>query len=305
VSENPERSVSLESNDETIATIWFDAPGRPVNTFSAAVFDDLEAVLDQIDAMAPTPKQVRFASAKERTFIAGADLKAIRDLPDRELDAVLKRGQVLFSRIAAMPMQTVAMINGAALGGGLEVALACDFRIAGADPDGKRTLGLPEITLGIIPGWGGTVRLPLLIGVEAATEMLLSGIPRDPAKAKTLGIVDDVVPSDEMKQQAQAYLTSPPKRSDVDLTCWEAELAAGQSAAGAIPAARQFAAETLTTVLHTWLAAAQVDRGIAEATTDLAAMQIGLDLERQGLVNCRNSEGGKALIAAFFDKRKK
>lgn len=292
----PPPSIRLEAAGE-IATLWFDAPDRPVNTFSAAVFDDLADALDSIEAMSPAPRQVRLASAKDGTFIAGADLKAIRDLPDEQLDALLKRGQSLFSRIETLPMQTVALINGAALGGGLEAALACDYRIAAADPAGRKTIGLPEITLGLIPGWGGTVRLPLRIGVRSAAELMLTGKALSPEEASQLGIVDRVVEAAEMVEAATGFLETPPAHATADLSSWKGELAQADDDAGPIPPDRQHAARLMREALNAWLEAAQ---GGLDAGT-----RVGLDRERRGLIDGRNSESGKALIAAFFEKRKK
>src|SRR3954469_13369978 len=123
-----------------VAVIWLDSPGKPVNTLSRRMWADLEAAIDEVDRAKPAG--VIIASAKPRSFIAGADLFEMRDMSREELDAYLVNGQRILNRLENLPMPTVAAINGDALGGGLEVALACRARVAVDDP--KIQIGLPE-----------------------------------------------------------------------------------------------------------------------------------------------------------------
>jgi 3-hydroxyacyl-CoA dehydrogenase len=192
--------------------VWFDAPDRSVNTLSAATWDGLEAAVREIEAVRPAG--VVFASAKPRSFIAGADLFELRSLTDEQLDDHLARGQRILDRIAALPMPTVAAINGDALGGGLEVPLACRFRVAADDPGIK--LGLPETTLGLVPGWGGTIRLPRLVGLGPALALLLPGKPIPPREAVEIGLVDGLVPRDGLDAAATRLALAAPAARERD-----------------------------------------------------------------------------------------
>lgn len=157
--------------------VLFDQPGSRVNTFSTPVFDELERLLDDIEADLAI-RTVVFRSAKPGCFIAGADINELRTLVRPEAaDAFIARGQRLFSRLEALRAPTVSVIDGACLGGGLEFALATTYRLV--SDDRRCALGLPEVTLGLIPGWGGTQRLPRLIGVAPALEMICGGRPVD------------------------------------------------------------------------------------------------------------------------------
>ncbi len=191
--------VRFDLDTDRIATVWIDCPGMSVNTLSVATWDGLAEAVRQIEARPPAG--VVIASAKSRTFVAGADLFELDAMTDAGLEAHLARGQEVLDRIASLPMPTVAAINGDALGGGLEVALACDYRIAVDDPRIK--IGLPETTLGLVPGWGGTFRLPRLVGIEAALSLLVSGKWIPPAEAATLGLVDQVVARDDLLSAAK------------------------------------------------------------------------------------------------------
>jgi 3-hydroxyacyl-CoA dehydrogenase/enoyl-CoA hydratase/3-hydroxybutyryl-CoA epimerase len=198
--------VRWEIDADRILTVWLDAPGKSITTLSAAAWDGLDAAVHEIEAVRPAG--VVFASAKPRSFIAGADLFELQALTDAQLDEHLARGQRILDRIAALPIPTVAAINGDALGGGLELALACRCRVAADDP--RMKLGLPETTLGLVPGWGGTSRLPRLVGLEPALSLMLSGRSIPPAEAKMLGLVDRVAPREQLLVAAKAAATEPP-----------------------------------------------------------------------------------------------
>jgi len=199
-------AVRCALHADRILTVCFDTPAKPVNTLSAAAWVGLEAAIDRIEA--ERPMGIVFASAKPRSFIAGADLFELDNLSDAALEEHLARGQRILDRIAALPMPTVAAINGDALGGGLEVALACRYRIAAADPRAK--LGLPETTLGLVPGWGGTFRLPRLVGLETALTLMVHGRSIPPTEAAALGLVDRIVPQADVLVAAKQLLLTPP-----------------------------------------------------------------------------------------------
>src|SRR5690348_10310892 len=180
-----------------VATIWLDSPGKPVNTLSRRMWADLDAAIAEVER--ENPAGVIIASAKPRSFIAGADLFEMRDMSREELEDYLANGQRILNRLERLPMPTVAAINGDALGGGLEVALACKYRLA---VDDVGTIGLPETKLGLVPGWGGTQRLPRLIGLKEALGVLIAGKALPPRDAERMGIVDAVVSSADMLMRA-------------------------------------------------------------------------------------------------------
>ncbi|MEM7475094.1 MAG: 3-hydroxyacyl-CoA dehydrogenase NAD-binding domain-containing protein [Planctomycetota bacterium] len=179
------------------ATIWLDTPERSVNVLNADMIDGLESAVAHIEE-STNCSRVLIRSRKTGCFFAGADVNAIADLKCRsEAEAIIERGQQLFQRIASLKQTTVAFLQGTCLGGGLELALACDHRIA-VDIQSTK-LGLPEIKLGLIPGWGGTQRLPEIIGLQNAAELILTGSPKSAVKSLHLGLVDLCVEEGEFE----------------------------------------------------------------------------------------------------------
>ena len=201
----------LERDVEGIGWLSFDKAGASTNTLSADVFEELHAVLAEL-AIAP-PKGLVIRSAKENGFIAGADIDGFTELKTvDDAIALVKRGWDAFNELAAVPYPTLALIRGFCLGGGLELALACRYRVV-VDEPGTR-LGLPEVMLGIVPGWGGMRRLPRLTGAPAALDLLLTGKTIDARRAKKLGIADECVPPRIMMNTARGMLLAapPPRR---------------------------------------------------------------------------------------------
>ncbi len=183
-----------ETAADGIGTLWLDVPERSANTLSSAVLIELDEVLKGIEASPPRGLIIR--SGKKSGFIAGADVNEFTTLSSVDQALVMiRRGQQLCDRIAALPCPTVALLQGFALGGGMELALACRYRV-GVD-DGRLTLGLPEVQLGIHPGFGGTVRSVQLVGVRAAMDMMLTGKNLRADKARRIGLVDALVPADQ------------------------------------------------------------------------------------------------------------
>ena len=190
----------MDVDEAGICWLTFDAPGSSVNVFNEATLRELDDHLEAIESD-PAIRALVIRSAKEKVFIAGADLKAIRTLPPTRLATFIQLGQSVFSRLAALPVPKIAAIHGACVGGGLEMTLACDHRIA-SDSDHTR-LGLPEVLLGLIPGWGGSTRLPRMIGLAKALGLILTGKLLKPEQAKRLGIVDRVVPREHLDAVAR------------------------------------------------------------------------------------------------------
>jgi len=188
-----------------IQIIVLDQPGRPVVVLDHELITRLDAALDQL------PEDARglvLASASEKSFVAGADLKSISVLEDAHLHQYLENGARVFGRLATLPYPTAAAINGAALGGGLELAMHCDGLIGAPSPSGKPyPVGLPEAGLSICPGWGGTNLLPARIDPETAIRMTAAGTPMKYDEAAAAGLFDAVCDdAGELRRVAAAWV---------------------------------------------------------------------------------------------------
>jgi 3-hydroxyacyl-CoA dehydrogenase/enoyl-CoA hydratase/3-hydroxybutyryl-CoA epimerase len=187
--------------DNGICLLTFDRPESGANIFDAATMADLEQQLDAIE-QDDSLGGVVILSAKKSIFIAGADLKTLlRQAQTGEMRAFIAAGQRIFNRLAALKIPTCVAIHGACAGGGYELALACDWRVASDDPSTR--IGLPETTLGLIPAWGGCTRLPRLIGAERAAEVILKGKLYSTREAKQFGLIDEVVSRDQLLDAAK------------------------------------------------------------------------------------------------------
>ena len=195
-------AFSLTVRPDNIAVVTIDVPGEKMNTLKAAFAGEVRAILKQILAHKQL-EGVVFISGKPDSFIAGADINMIADCRSaQEAEALARQGQQIMGDIRALTIPVVAAIHGACLGGGLELALACHRRIC---TDDKRTqLGLPEVQLGLLPGSGGTQRLPRLTGISTALEMMLTAKSLRPRQALKAGLVDDVVPPSILLEAAVA-----------------------------------------------------------------------------------------------------
>lgn len=189
--------------DNGIATLCFDLEGSPVNILSSDVLRSLGAKIDELNKNQDI-KLLKFTSAKEGVFIAGADISQIEGLRDEEeAYDLVREGQQVLSKISALPFPTVAIIDGACMGGGLELALCCDYRLATEGP--KTKIGLPEVNLGVLPGFGGTQRLKRLTGLSKALELILGGKILNGKKAHKLGIVDGCVPQGYLEFKEKSF----------------------------------------------------------------------------------------------------
>ncbi len=190
------------ANENGIAVLTFDLPGEPVNKLNGAVKAEFEALMGQLGEDG-TVRAVVLISGKPDIFIAGADIEEFTELATQaEAEALSREGQEMVDRVDRFPKPVIAAIHGACLGGGLELALACDYRLATEHP--KTQLGLPEVQLGLLPGAGGCQRLPRLIGASAALGMILPGKSERAAKAFRLGLVDELVHPAMLRQLAIA-----------------------------------------------------------------------------------------------------
>jgi len=199
----------LETDGENLAWLWFDRAGSGTNTFSSEALRELRQVADHLLAM--PPKGLAILSSKDNGFAAGADIQEFTTLHDpEEAIAFVALGNEVFDKIAALPFPTVAMVHGFCMGGGTELALACRYRVM--DDGAKSRMGLPEVLLGIVPGWGGVRRMPKLIGAAAALDLMLTGRAIDARRAKKLGLVDAVTPRRHFQNAARKVLNEPPPR---------------------------------------------------------------------------------------------
>jgi len=196
--------IRRETGDDHICVLTFDRPDSGANIFDAATLDELSEHLDAVEKDASL-RGLIIASAKKSIFVAGADLKTLLEAAKTgEMRGFIERGQQVFNRLADLKIPTVADIHGASAGGGYEVALACDYRVASDDPATR--IGLPETSLGLLPAWGGCTRLPRLIGVAKAAEVILKGKLYSSQEALKIGLVDEIAPSDQLLDRARKKL---------------------------------------------------------------------------------------------------
>jgi len=198
-------ALTLKIEKNGVANLIFDLPNEKVNKLSAPVLEELEKAINVIDGN----KAIRvllITSEKKDIFIAGADINEIKAISSSE-DALAKvsRGQNILTKISKLKIPTIAVINGACLGGGLELALACKYRVAVVNH--KTALGLPEVNLGIIPGFGGTQRLPKLVGLQQSLKIILSGKAIDARKAFQIGLVDHIAREEFLEESLSEFVT--------------------------------------------------------------------------------------------------
>jgi enoyl-CoA hydratase/carnithine racemase len=187
------------SKADAVGTITLDRP--PVNGYDIEFMRALSAAIDEADNDSQV-KTVILKSASEKFFSAGADIKAFQANSVEANMEMVRIAHRALEKIALSPKVFVAAINGHALGGGLEMALACDLRFAA---EGNFRMGLPEVTLGLLPGNGGTQRLPRLIGANKALEMMLTGETVSPEEAHQLGLVNKLFPAETLLEETEAY----------------------------------------------------------------------------------------------------
>jgi 3-hydroxyacyl-CoA dehydrogenase/enoyl-CoA hydratase/3-hydroxybutyryl-CoA epimerase len=185
------------------AILWFDLPGEKVNKLAARVLEELDGVIARIASRGDV-KRVYIASPKPGIFIAGADVEEFTRVAsaDEALE-IVTRGQRVLANLRKLPQTTFAVVNGACMGGGTELALACDYRLVSDAP--KAVMALPEVNLGIFPAWGGTTYLSRLIGIPAALDMILTGKPINGKRGKRMGLVDEVVPASTALASARGW----------------------------------------------------------------------------------------------------
>ncbi|MCX7057676.1 MAG: 3-hydroxyacyl-CoA dehydrogenase NAD-binding domain-containing protein [Proteobacteria bacterium] len=205
------RNLNVAIDTDGIATITIDVPGRPMNVFTPELTADLDAAINALRA--DSAVRGLLVTSGKSSFIAGADIKDIVTAYDRHITArvAYQWSQTLsqtFRRLETIGKPVAAAINGVALGGGLELTLACHYRVLADDP--KAMVGLPEVKIGLLPGAGGTARLPRLIGITAAAKLMTDGSSVSPAEALKMGLVHELAPRGEVVARARAWLLGKP-----------------------------------------------------------------------------------------------
>ncbi|HEX5218671.1 MAG TPA: 3-hydroxyacyl-CoA dehydrogenase NAD-binding domain-containing protein, partial [Verrucomicrobiae bacterium] len=214
--QQPDRTIHRTVRKDGIGVLTFDRPGSAANIFDLRTLQELDAELDWIEREMSL-RGVVLHSAKKAIFIAGADLKSMSEATPDGIREMIEFGQHVFNRIAALPIPTVAAIHGAAVGGGCEISLACDYRIASTDKATK--IGLPETQIGLLPAWGGSTRLPRLIGLPKALDIILAGKALAAKPALKCGLVDEVAPVEYLlKAAARKISQGKPHRKGHTLT---------------------------------------------------------------------------------------
>ena len=203
--------IRREIGDDYICLLTFDRRESGANIFDAVTLDELNEHLDFVENESPL-RGLIIASAKKSIFIAGADLRTLlQGARSGEMRAFIAQGQKVFNRLAELKIPTVAAIHGASAGGGYEVTLACDYRVASDDPATR--VGLPETTLGLIPAWGGCTRLPRVIGAEKAADVIVKGNLYSVQEALKLGLIDEIAPRDQLVDLAKKKLRDGKRRA--------------------------------------------------------------------------------------------
>lgn len=286
------RAISQEMAADGILILTLDVPGEKVNTLGKGMMQELQTLLGEIDARTDV-RGIVLRSAKSDNFIAGADIKDFTKIRSSlEGETLSRQGQAILDQLAALKVPVVAAIHGSCMGGGLETALACRYRVASDHP--KTSLGLPEVNLGIIPGMGGTQRLPRLVGLAAALDLILTGRTLKASRALRAGVVDEVVPE--------------PIVLDV------ARRAAAKLADGSLAPRRR--GITLVERLMRPIIFSKARQGVREKThghypAPLAAIDVvekgtatslekGLELEAKTFGELSVSEVSRALVSIFF-----
>ncbi|WP_437204643.1 3-hydroxyacyl-CoA dehydrogenase NAD-binding domain-containing protein [Planctomicrobium sp. SH664] len=306
---NAETNFTVTTDPRGVMTAVLDVPQRPVNVFEDSVLRELADIVARVEAagkaggVEPPVRMLVIRSAKPTGFLAGADIHRLQHIDSKgEAEWVLEQGQQLFSRIEQLAVPTLAIIHGACMGGGLELALACRYRLAVNDNATK--LGLPEVKLGLLPGWGGTQRLPKRIGLMQALPMILEGKTVSAAKAKKIGLVDGLISSITAESEIDEFINrhldgsevlAPPvgwKEWLVNETGLGRKFALKQARSQTAKAARQYPA--LSKIIDC------IEAGLSSTKVS----DLGLQAERQGFTELLFGPVSQNLIGLFLMQEK-
>ena len=281
-----------ELRADGIVVLAFDRQGTSVNAFSQDVLIELADILERLSI--DPPKGVVLRSAKASGFIAGADLKEFQEFDRRgTVNDAIRRGQATFQKLAELPCPTVAAIHGFCMGGGTEIALACRYRVA--SDDASTRIGLPETKLGIFPGWGGSARLPHLVGAPAAMDLMLTGRTVSASAARAMGLVDKVAaPAVLLDTAAALALAGSVRPFKQRLTAWATntwlarKLLAPQMTKQVARKARKEHYPAPYALINVW------------QRTGGSGIQARLDAERKAVVKLAGTPTARNLIRIFF-----
>ena len=288
----PLRHWKPQLRDDGVLVLYFDRADAAVNAFSQDALIELGDVLERIAL--ELPKALVIASGKTSGFIAGADLKEFQEF-DRKgtVDDAIRRGQTMFQRLAQLRCPTVAAIHGFCMGGGTEIALACRYRVASSDASTR--IGLPEVQLGIFPGWGGSARLPHLVGAPAAMDMMLTGRALSAKAALGIGLVDNVsAPANLIDTAATLALKGRVRPFKQRLLAWSSNTLAARKllAPQMIKQVARKAPKAFYPAPYALIATWQRSAG--------KPIRVRLDAERKAVVTLAGSSTARNLIRIFF-----
>ena len=291
---SPGPLIRRHVTEDAICILTFDRPDSAANVFDHATLLELDQHLTYLASNASL-KGVILTSAKKSIFVAGADLTQLaKERTPAELQVMIDLGQSVFNRLAALPMPTLAAIHGACLGGGYEVTLACDYRIA--SPEKATKLGLPETQLGILPAWGGCTRLPRLIGYPEALKLILAGTTLAPKAALKAGLIDEIVPCEHLVERARALILTRGaglRRRPLD---WKVAVTNLQPIPQLLSrkVAKEIARKTRGHYPAIPLALEVITRGLSRTVDG------SLALEREAILQLGHTEACRNLIRIFF-----
>ncbi len=285
-----------------VALLWLDVKGRGLNVLGKQTLADLDAALDACVSRSEKPRLLVISSAKPTGFLAGADVRELAQTASPQAAAATsERGQKLFDKLESLPIPSVAVVQGPCLGGGLELALACDARVAIDHP--KTQFGLPEIKLGLLPAWGGTQRLPRVVGLERALQIILAQKTLGAAEALRWGLADAVVPAGADARAVvlgAAALVRAEKRPRTKLPSrtWRQKLLESTGVGRAIlfrGAEAILRRKTPDDMPAPAEALAAIRVGVAKGTS------AGLAREREGVARLMTTPACRNLMALFFE----
>ena len=289
--------LPYEVDPSGVVTMRLTSDEKTVVVLNRALLESIDATLDRLAEQVPEPAGFVLASGSARVFIAGADLKEIVGLSDDDLMDYLAFGQRVYRRISDLPCTSVAAVNGACLGGGLEIAMHCDTLI-GAKTERAFLIGLPEAGLEICPGWGGTNLLPARMNAEKAILNTAAGKPMKSDEALEDGLLSELVEPENLLERARELARAPksPKSTDGSATprCIADE---------DVKARARTALDALASMLPETEAARVVAGCVAKGLE--AGWDAALEMERTELTRLRNTEQAKKAIQAFFEKSSK
>ncbi len=290
----------VDTDDRGVTTITLDVPDRPLNVLTQDAMEELDRIVSGLER-ATDVRVVVIRSGKDSGFLAGADVNVIASIDsDARAEALIEAGQKLFSRIAALPMPTIVCLHGVCLGGGLEMSLACDYRIA--RNNSSTQIGLPEIKLGVIPGWGGTQRLPKLVGMSTALAMILKGETLDARKALRVGLIDRAIEPDDWNAGVARFVDEvrrgKVKRTTAGLPLWQR--VADSTRLGRFVIARHVRASIASKVEHY----PALDSALKAVELGFQSRANGFEFERDEFVELLRTPTCRNLLRLFFSRER-